>query len=228
MSCGSNERHTPDVANPAEDLIYTFLVMGSESNLPPFYIQLFIVLSSAVLGQVGEVVFDIFYYGFAVMMFYRLGFRFVGSIIVDDYGIILTGAVIIDYNGFRRGRRRRIVDYYSLLRRAWGIDDNRRLCHHGGCLIYDNCIRSACQKIDSAVDKVNNVSCQTDSVGFFMMIVRFGMRSGKNACCGESDCCDSGDFNDVFHNTFLSFCGYYENFILFAKSFSFLIVKTLN
>ena len=36
MSCDSNERHTPDVANPAEDLIAHSLKKGEEqSNIPP-------------------------------------------------------------------------------------------------------------------------------------------------------------------------------------------------
>ena len=36
MSCDSNERHTPDVANPAEDLIAHSLKKGEEqANIPP-------------------------------------------------------------------------------------------------------------------------------------------------------------------------------------------------
>ena len=36
VSCDSNERHTPDVANPAEDLIAHSLKKGEEqSNIPP-------------------------------------------------------------------------------------------------------------------------------------------------------------------------------------------------
>ena len=36
MSCDSNERHTPDVVNPAEDLIAHSLKKGKEqSNIPP-------------------------------------------------------------------------------------------------------------------------------------------------------------------------------------------------
>ena len=36
MSCGSNERHTPDVANPAEDLIaHSAKKREEQSNIPP-------------------------------------------------------------------------------------------------------------------------------------------------------------------------------------------------
>ena len=86
------------------------------------------------------------------------------------------------------------------------------------CLLDDNSIWGSCQKIDSAVNQIYDIGCKADTIGFFVM---FMMRGGENACGSESDCGDSGDFNDGFHNIFLSFGGYYVFLFQLLKILAF-------